>query len=390
MSKPTILQLLHGMSVGGAEVLADRLARRLCDQYRFVFLCLDHLGELGENLKADGFPISVLGRREGFDLRCARRLSRQLKAEGVDLIHAHQYTPFFYSLTAGLVGRRRPILFTEHGRFHPDYPRKKRMLFNKMFLKRRDRVVAVGEAVRKALNDNEGIAAERVQVIYNGIDLSRFEIDDPAVRPRLRQELNLADDDFVAVLVGRLDYLKDHLTAVRTAERVVRQIPNFKLLLVGEGEERTAIEREVAERNVSHCVRLLGTRRDVPELLNASDVCLLTSISEGIPLTLIEGMAASLPVVATDVGGVAEVVIEGQTGLLAPAKDDAALAASIIQLHGDAELCSRLGSSGRERARAVFAEEAMHDQYVTHFEEMTRSAARSRASRKVAALTSAD
>ena len=228
MSRITVLQLLHAMSVGGAEVLAARLARRLGDRYRFRFACLDHVGEMGAELEKDGFPLVVLNRGKGFDWQCAKRLRKELLTHRVDVIHAHQYTPFFYALTAGLIRRRPPVLFTEHGRFHPDYPRRKRIVFNRTFLRATDRVVAVGEAVRQALIENEGIAPPRVKVIYNGIDLSRFRSLTEESRKAMRRRLGFSDNDFVVVLVGRLDYLKDHLTAVRTAERVAAVAAEFQ------------------------------------------------------------------------------------------------------------------------------------------------------------------
>src|SRR6516165_4253528 len=136
----TVCQVLHTLCVGGAEVLAARLARRLRDRYRFLFVCLDELGTLGEELRNEGFPVHVLGRRPGLDLRCTYRLAALLRRERVDVIHAHQYTPFFYCLTARLLCRRPALLFTEHGRHFPDYPRRKRMLANRLLLRQRDRV----------------------------------------------------------------------------------------------------------------------------------------------------------------------------------------------------------------------------------------------------------
>jgi L-malate glycosyltransferase len=371
MSSPVILQLLHGLSVGGAEVLAARLARRLGERYRFVFACLDHVGELGEALQEDGFPLVVLKRNRGFDWRCAQRLRREVQKHHVELIHAHQYTPFVYALAAGMFRRRPPVLFTEHGRFHPDYPRRKRILFNRTFLRKADRVVAVGEAVRGALIRNEGIPARRIDVIRNGIDLSRYQDLTDETRRGTRRELGLKESDFVAALVGRLDALKDHLTAVRTAERTATAIPGFRMLFVGDGPERSAVEADITARGLREYVKLLGTRHDVPRILNAADVCFLSSISEGIPLTLIEGMAARRAVVATDVGGVAEIVVDGETGLLAPAGSDPALAACLLALARNPGMRARLGEHGYRRAAAFFSEEWMHRQYQSLFDKMT-------------------
>src|ERR1700682_1783937 len=177
VSKPTICQLVHSLRVGGAEVLVAQLARATSSFYRVVFACLDELGSLGEQLRQEGYAIEILGRRSGLDWHCSLRLAGFLRRHQVSVIHAHQYTPFFYGITARLLYPRPAILFTEHGRHFPDYPRRKRMLFNRLMLRRRDRVVGVGQAVRQALIQNEGISPHRVSVVYNGIDLHRYNSD---------------------------------------------------------------------------------------------------------------------------------------------------------------------------------------------------------------------
>ncbi len=368
--KITIVQLLHSLTVGGAEVLAAGLARRLGDRYRFVFVCLDSVGELGEQLRNEGFPLVVLNREEGIDWACSRALKDELKSQQATIVHAHQYTPFFYTLTTGLFGRRPPVLFTEHGRFFPDLPNRKHLIFNRLLIRKNDRVVGVGEAVRKALVDNEGIPEKRTQVIYNGIDLSKYEEADVSARGAIRSELSIGERDFVVSLVGRLNDLKDHSTAIRTAKRVAEQIPNFRMLFVGEGDERAKIESEIRELKLENTITLLGTRHDIPQILQASDVCFLSSISEGIPLTLIEGMAAGLPVVATDVGGNSEVVIHNETGYLTPSGDDAALASFLVSLENDLALRGKLGQAGRDRARQHFSEIENHRRYQELFDEM--------------------
>jgi glycosyltransferase involved in cell wall biosynthesis len=368
--RPTICQLLHTLNVGGAEVLAARLARRLRDRFRFLLVCLDELGALGKDLAEEGFHVTVVGRRQpGVDWRCAWRLGRLLRREGVGLIHAHQYGPFFYALAARLLYRRPPVLFTEHGRDHPDHPRRKRIVVNQLLLRRRDRVVGVGEAVRQALIHNEGIPAGRVEVLYNGVDLSPFGRP-CADRAALRREVGAEDGDFVIFQVARLDRLKDHATAVRALARLVPRLPRARLVLVGEGPERGPIEELVRRDGLGAHVRLLGLRKDVARLLPAADLFLLTSVTEGIPLTVIEAMGAGLPVVATRVGGMTEVVEDGGTGLLAPAGDDGALAEQVLRLAQGPALREEMGRLGRARAAELFSEERMLDGYVRLYREM--------------------
>jgi glycosyltransferase involved in cell wall biosynthesis len=354
---------LHGLAVGGAEVLAARLARQLQESYRFVFACLDEQGSLGEELEKQGFRVEVLGRRQGVDCQCAWRLARFLRQERVDLVHAHQYTPFFYAAAARWLYRRPPVIFTEHGRHYPDYPRRKRILLNRFLLERRDRVVGVGQAVRSALIANEGLPADRVEVIWNGVDLAPFA-NGLCRRQAVRKEIGVEGACLVLLLVARFDYLKDHATAVRTLGRVVHQLPGAQLVLIGDGPGRRAIEESIREQNVADHVRLLGARTDVARLMPAADIFLLTSISEGIPLTVIEAMAAGLPVVATRAGGVPEVVDDGCSGLLAPVGDDAALAEHVIRLASDPQVRQQMGEHGRRRARELFAEEKMHASYL--------------------------
>jgi glycosyltransferase involved in cell wall biosynthesis len=236
-------------------------------------------------------------------------------------------------------------------------------------MRRRDRVVGVGEAVRQALIANEGIAAERVDVIYNGIDLETFDRT-CADRDSARRDMGVGPNDLVVIQVARLDYLKDHLTALRALERVAAQRREVRLVLVGEGPEREKIEAEIRQRRLSEHVRSLGLRSDVGRLISAADVFLLTSISEGIPLTVIEAMGAELPVVSTRVGGVSEIVLEGQTGLLAPAGDDCALAEHILSLAAEPARRQQMGQVGCQRARAVFCERRMHAEYLRQYEEM--------------------
>lgn len=366
---PTICQLLHSLSIGGAEVLAARIGRQLRGRFRFVYACLDELGPLGQGLIDDGFAVHQLKRREGLDHRCMLALRRFLRQEQVDIVHAHQFTPYFYATLARIPFRTPPVLFTEHGRFHPDYPRPKRMLYNKIATSRRDRVVAVGEAVRQALINNEGFPPNRVEVIYNGINLVPFHDASNQSTNRIRAEFSIPDSTFLVAHVARLDPIKDHVTAIRAVSNLVESGIDAKLLIVGDGPERSTIEQARAELSTENII-LAGMRRDIPEILAAADALVLTSLSEGIPLTVIEAMAAGLPVVSTDVGGLREVVLPEQTGLLAPAGDHAALARHLARLAKGPAWAAELGAAGRALADERFSEDAMVSAYADCFTAM--------------------
>ena len=371
--RPVIAHVLLRFVYAGAEVLAADLARRLGERYRFIFLCLDELGPLADELAAEGFTVVNLRREPGIDWKVARRIRRIYRRESVNLVHAHQYSPFFYAalgrgLRGWLAGRPR-LLFTEHGRHYPDHRSRKRVWANRLLLRRGDRVTAVGQHIAHLVHENEGISANRVQVIYNGIDPDRFA--PPAgARAAVRQQLGIGEDQPVVLQVARFHPVKDHATAVRAFADARSQCRDAVLLLAGDGEQRGEIEQLAAQLGVRDHVRFLGERTDVPQLMAAADVFLLSSLSEGVSVTLLEAMAAGLPIAATDVGGNPEVIDAGRTGLLAPRGDDAALAAHLVRLIQNPDLRQTMGQAGRERLREKFTQTQMHHQYEQLYRHM--------------------
>jgi glycosyltransferase involved in cell wall biosynthesis len=368
--RPTICHVIHALGVGGAEVLVDVMARRLSEQYRSVIAVLDEVGEIGERLKADGFTVEHLDRQPGIDRGCAKRLHAFAEQENVSVFHAHQYTPFFQAMLSRGFSGRRPVLFTEHGRHFPDLPSRKRSIVNRLLLRKQDRLVGVGGAVRNALINNEGLPASRVEVVYNGVDLSALAAASPLAKQKIRAEFGFSDGDFVAIQVARLHELKDHKTAIRAIDKARHTIPNLRLLIVGEGEQRSAIETEIKDRHLKQHVVLAGIRSDIADLLAASDVFLMSSISEGIPLTIIEAMAAGLPVISTAVGGIPEMIHHEQSGFLVEAGNDVGLAKALVQLEQSPSLGKALADAGRQVAIAQFSLHSMLDGYSRMYQEM--------------------
>ena len=368
--RPTICHVIHALGVGGAEVLVDQMLRRLSDEFRCVVAVLDEIGEIGQRLQRDGYTVEHLHRQPGIDRGCAKRLREFANREGAEILHAHQYTPFFQSmLSRGLFGRR-PVVFTEHGRHFPDLPSRKRTVVNRLMLRSCDRLIGCGNAVRQALIDNEGLPESRVEVIYNGVDLKSLSKPSVGARERIRAEFGFASTDFVAVLVARLHELKDHQTALRAIDAAREQIPGLRLLLAGDGDQRAAIEQTIRDRGLAQTVTLAGTRKDVADLLAASDVFLMSSISEGIPLTVIEAMAARRPVVSTAVGGLPELVEHGVTGFLAASGDHASLAASLIELYRHPDFRKRMADVAAQRAVEKFSLDGMLHGYRDVYREV--------------------
>ncbi len=391
--RPSIAHVLHRLYLAGAEVLAAALARQLKDRFHFVFLCLDEIGPLGMQLASEGFQVVDLKRKPGVDLAVPRRIRDVVRAQRVQLLHAHQYTPFFYASISrgffGLLRGRPPVLFTEHGRHYPDIRKSKRVFANQFLLRRGDRATAVGRFVKKALVEKEGLREHRIEVVYNGIDPTLFtdpsagplDTSSSSLRAKVRQELGLAEQQVAVFQVARFHPVKDHETAIRgfaAAMRMWNASPQDQspctppvLVLVGDGDLKGRCESLVQELNLAPHVRFLGVRSDVARLIQAADIFMLSSLSEGISVTLLEAMGASLPIVATDVGGNSEVVSHGVSGLLSPRGDADALGRNIAALVNDAEMRQRMGSAGRERLLATFTQKQMHDRYAAIYEQMT-------------------
>ena len=358
-------------------MLAADLARRLAGSYRFVFYCLDEIGPLGSQLAAEGFEVVNLDRKAGVDWTAARRLAQACRRHQVNVLHAHQYTPFFYASLSRLFRSKPTVLLTEHGRHYPDRRRIKRVIANRFLLRRGDRVTAVGQYVKQALIDHEAMNKDRIQVIHNGIDSNDFShVSRAEARTRVRAELDISHDQPLLLQVARFHPVKDHTTAVHALATVIESKPNTILAFAGDGQLRHDTESLAQNLGVSQNVRFLGIRHDIAPLMMAADVLLLTSLSEGLSVTLLEAMAARLPIIATDVGGNGEVVIHGQTGLLSPRGQPAALAEHVILLLNEPGRRDHMGQMGRERFDRHFTQQRMHDAYRQLYQEMVKGKVR--------------
>jgi glycosyltransferase involved in cell wall biosynthesis len=364
--------VLHAMQVAGAEVLVTQTIRHLAGRIEPVVLCLDAVGPLGRRLLAEGVPVVSLNRRPGRDWGVARRLAGAVRAFDLELLHAHQYSPFFYAALAKLLTWPRPkLVLTEHGRHFPDVVSRRRRLVNRWLLAgRADAVNAVCDFSARALRDLDGFTARPVEVIPNGVELEAY--DAPADRAALRARLGLAEGTVYVAHVARHHPVKGQATLLHAFAEAARNRPNAELLMAGDGPLRGKLEALAATLKVAGRVQFLGVRRDVPDLLRAADVFTLPSVSEAASLTLLEAMASGLPAVVTDVGGNPELVRHEREGLLVPRGDAAALAAALGRLIDDTDERRRLGEAGRRRARARFRLGDTLDAYGRMYERLCR------------------
>ena len=214
------------------------------------------------------------------------------------------------------------------------------------------KAIAVSGVNRKRLIDNGFYSSERVCVVRNGIDINAF--GSTMDKSGLRRQLSLSKSAFLITVIGYLEQVKGHSYFLEALQGIVVRHPNVVALLVGDGVLRKTLEIQVQDYNLSDSVIFTGWRNDVPRILSASDLLVLPSLSEGFPLSILEAMASGLPVVASDVGGISEAVIDGETGVLVQPASSHALEVAITNLLEQPELLSYMGKAGRERALAKY------------------------------------
>lgn len=359
MPGPHLAHVVLGLPFGGTEILVERMLRNPPAGFTVSCLCLDLMGEVGERLRKDGVKVTLLGRKPGFDFSLPSRIARQARLDGIDVLHCHQYTPFFYGALARLWRPGLQVVFTEHGRFHPDLPSPKRRAFNAVMQGRARFVTAVSPAVKQALVDVEGFKPEKVEVVYNGIAFPPATEDKAALRLRL----GLDPEGFHFILCSRFDPIKWIPGLVQAFRKVVDAVPSARLVLVGDGIEKEAILAARRTLGLEREIIMPGFQKNVADWLRASDAFVLSSLSEGTSVSLIESMAAGMPSVATRVGGNPFVVEEGETGLLVPSSDPEALAQGLLSLARDPDGVRRMGARARVRYEQRFLPASMDETY---------------------------
>ena len=366
--KPLIVHVLYRLDTGGMERIIVSLINATADRYRHAVITLNGFGALRGEIEHAVVTCLSLDKKPGKDWRCHGRLWRALRTLKPDLVQTYNVGTLDLALVVKLAGVRR-LVHAEHGRDAAD-PQGE----NSRYLRLRrwmapfiDRYVAVAPDLQNWLTDRAGIRRSKVAYIANGIDAVAFDL--PRGERRLFGDFAPAGTMLIGH-VARLDKVKDQAGLI-SAFKLLRDEAGqagCRLVIAGEGPQRDALERQVAELGLAESVRLLGNRSDVAELLAECDVFVLSSIAEGMPVTLLEAMAARLPVVATDVGGVARVVDGNVTGTLVPAGNPRAMADALRAYVTDESLRRRHGEAGCARVAAKFSLSAMEASYVALYD----------------------
>jgi glycosyltransferase involved in cell wall biosynthesis len=355
------MQVVLSLSPGGTERLVIEIALGLGAHVDMRVCCLDQSGTWAAELIDAGVPVVSLARRPGFRPSLGWDLARLVRRHNVQVLHCHHYSPFVYGQLAALLQPGLRVVFTEHGRLSDAAPSTKRRIVNPWLGRLPFEIFAVSEHLRRHMIA-EGLPATRIKIAYNGIDPGPAPTE--TERLRARHALGLAHGDLVIGTVGRLDPVKDLPTMMEAVALGQPPGASWRLVIVGDGPERSALESHARTLHLDNLVQFAGYRADVRTLLPAFDLYVNTSTHEGISLTILEAMAACRPIVASSAGGNPEVVVPEETGLLFPLRDFRSCAAAILALATDADRRAAMGRAGRRRVLERFSVDQMLDRYL--------------------------
>jgi glycosyltransferase involved in cell wall biosynthesis len=295
-----------------------------------------------------------------FDLWTAWKLARAVRQHNVDILHAHTSHAHTQACLARMLAGRGKVVVSRRVDFEP-----RRNAFNRWKYRLPDRIIAISERIGEVLRAF-GVVPPQLAVVHSAIDPARFDVP-----PLARAELGIPEGvpllGNVAALVGH----KDHATLIAAMPQVLRDLPELRLIIAGEGELRAPIEAQIAELGVGHAVTLLGYRKDVPRILRSIDVFVLSSKLEGLGTSVLDAMACKLPVVATAGGGIPEMVTHEETGLLSPPQDPQSLAQSIVRIFRDPGLAQRLANNAHQRLHDRFTVDRMVEGNLEVYKSMT-------------------
>jgi sugar transferase (PEP-CTERM/EpsH1 system associated) len=336
-----VAHVVTTLAIGGLEKVVLDLVRRRDDRaFAACLVCLDSAGVLEREFEAAGVPVTVIGTKGSVPLRIWR-LSRRLRALKPDVVHTHNPQAHLHGTWAAKLAGVPVVVHTKHGRDHVSRPTLAALV--RIATHWADAFVAVSDDAASVARDLEGVPPAKLMVVHNGIDLDRFGADIRRATPARR-----------LITVGRLDPIKDQATMLRAVKLAAGRLPGIRLDIVGDGPSRAGLEALCAELGLVSSVTFHGYRAEVAPLLAEADVFVLSSVSEGVSIALLEAMASGLPAVATDVGGNREVIVNGVTGLLTAAGSAEALADAIVRVASDPPTLARMSAAARRRVEEEF------------------------------------
>ncbi|MEI9978124.1 MAG: glycosyltransferase family 4 protein [Edaphobacter sp.] len=363
------MRILHIISSGGmygAEAVILNISHTLnqgqdCSMLGTFFNSSNPNLQLHERAVEEGIEAHLIPCAGQIDRRAITRIRELATQTNADVIHAHGFKADIYVYLA-LRGTGIPLISTCHTWYDNDLLALCYGVSDRLVLRKYARVVAVSDEVKQRLL-KAGVREEVIRLVRNGIESQRFD----SAAPSLRKDFS--KDAIIVGLIGRLAWEKGVDIFLRAAARVLVEFPSARFVVIGEGPDKDKLEKLMDDLKIQGSVSMLGRRNDMPSVYASLDVMVSSSRQEGLPIAILEGMASGLPLVATTVGEVPSVVLEGQTGVLVPAEDIASLADGILGLLRDPAKRKRFGVAARQRVEHEYSAARMTDHYLDVYTE---------------------
>lgn len=366
MQNIEILILITELGIGGAQKLVAQTAEGLNrNKYEITVACLYQAGYWAKWLESHGISVLDLKMRSKFDFHVLTRLASHVRSKEIRLINTHL---FHANLVGTMIGKRVDVPVIISTRHSDEIGGRRREIINRLTVPFRDHTIAISDSVMRTELKRSGVNPLKISTITNGIDTNEFLKSDEHLIASIRNEFDLSNDDIVIVYIGRIVPEKGLAFLLNAVRLLKPKCYDTKVLIIGGGTAESEVQSMVAKNNLQDSVILGGIRTEISEILSIGDIFVLPSLWEGLPLGLIEAMAAAKPVIATAVGGVPEIVINEKTGLLVPPADSESLAEAILTLLKDPARARQMGEAGRNRAiehfdikRTIQQTEALYD-----------------------------
>lgn len=368
--RPLVVHLTYVLDFGGVETLiVDCINRMPAHKYRHVIICLTRYSDFAKRITQPGVEVIALDKPPGMAPGTHVKVWKLMRRLKPAILHTYNLAAAEYALTAFLAGVRVRI-HAEHGRDagDPHGLNRKHNLLRRLLVPFIDCYIPVSADLQKWLGETVGIPRHKNLLINNGVDTERFA---PPVTDAGRPA------NIVVGTVGRIQQVKDQATLIDAFIHLRAMLPaerdRLRLVIVGEGPLLPALRAKVEAAGISDAVSLPGASDDIPAVMRSFSIFALTSIAEGMPVTLLEAMATGLPVVSTAVGGIPELVVEGVTGKLVPARDPVALARALAGYAADRALAQQHGAAGRERIKQKYSMAAMLLAYTELYDSLCKT-----------------
>jgi|GEM_PF-1246273 len=338
--------IVQSFDMGGIEKLVfDLIEKSLHGKFHYTVICIDDKGRLASMLEEKGVEVVALNKTSGIDISLIFRLARLFKERNIKVVHNHNLGPAFYGGLAARIAGIPAVIYSGHG-IDPKMGIKRKILQRFSFMLQ-DRIVAVSEKALHFMIERESVPADKTIFIENGIDLNPFKLK-VADRDAVLKKYKLPHTENMIGIIARLHKVKDIPTLIDAFRMIAQERDDTCLVIVGEGEERHPLEKKVGDAGLSDKVFFLGEQTQISELLAIFSVFVLSSVSESSPISIMEAMAAGLPVVATNVGGNAKLVTSGSGGFIVEPRDAASMKDAILKIIENKGLAVKMGECNKK------------------------------------------